>query len=66
MLSGKSLPDFSTLASYLLYVSSLISDNRALKPKRNWLFHSTKATDFYLLYRPDVKYLQSVKSSLTE
>lgn len=65
MLAGKTLPDYSTLASHLLYMSSLISTEKTLKQRQSGLFYSTDSTDYYLLYKPDLKYLQSSKSSLT-
>ena len=65
MLTGKSLPDYSTLASHLLYQSYLISTEKTLKQKQNGLFYSDDTRDYYLLYKPDIKYLQNRESSLT-
>lgn len=65
MLAGKALPDYSALASHLLYMSSAISTEKTLKQKKNGLFYSTDTTDYYLLYKPDLKYLQGTKSGLT-
>lgn len=65
MLSGKSLPDYSTLASHLLYVAAGTATTKQLRPKRDGLFWSGKDTDYYLLYKPNIEYLQSVESTLT-
>ena len=64
MLAGKSLPDYSTLASYMLYTTMLTSVNKKLKPKKDGLFYSTKDTDYYLLYKPEQKYLLSEEGVL--
>ena len=65
MLTGESLPDTSTLASYLLYQAAGISTEKVLKPNKDGLFHSTDTTDYYLIYKPDLEYLRSNKSGLT-
>ncbi len=65
MLMGKSLPDFSTLASFLLYQSYGISTTKLLKVRQDGLFYSEDERDFYLLYKPDIHYLQK-NASLTE
>ena len=62
ILTGKTLPDYSTLASHLLYNAKNISVNKKLKSKnKDGLFYSTDDTDYYLLYKPDLKYMQSDK-----
>lgn len=66
MLTGKELPEYSALASHLLYKSYLISTEKTLKEKQNGKFYSDGSRDYYLLYKPDIKYLQSKESSLTE
>lgn len=65
MLTGESLPDTTTLASYLLYQVTGISTEMTLKPNRDGLFHSTDNIDYYLIYRPELKYLRKKKASLT-
>ncbi len=65
MLTGKSLPDYPTLASHLLYVAAGTATTKPLSPRRDWLFWSSKDTDYYLKYKPDIKYLQSAESTLT-
>ena len=65
ILTGKELPDYNTLASHLLYTSTGLSTTKKLRPKnKDGLFHSADGKDFYLLYRPDLKYLHSDKAVL--
>ncbi len=64
MLAGESLPDVGSLASFLLYNAHGISTEKTLKPRQDGLFYSTDTTDYYLLYKPDIKYLRT--ASLTE
>lgn len=66
ILTGKSLPDTQTLASLLLYRAASISTEKELKIGADRKFYSTATTDYYLFYKPDMEYLQSHKSSLTE
>ena len=65
MLTGKSLPDYSVLASHLLYTTAGISVNKKLRPKnKDGLFYTMDGIDYYLLYKPDPAYLQSNKPML--
>lgn len=67
MLTGESLPDYSTLATYLIYTASGISVPKILKPKNeDGLFYSDDKQGFYLLYEPSVEWLQSSKSRFNE
>lgn len=68
MLTGDILPSYESLAAYLLYVSSAIPTNGLdLSAKDgDGLIHSTDVNDYYLLYRPDLAYLESEQSLLTE
>ena len=61
MLSGDNLPEYGVLASYLLYKAATISPEAAsLRPLNDdGLFYETGATDYYLLYRPDLEWLRS-------
>ena len=62
ILVGKDLPDYSVLASHLLYTATGISISKKLEPKnRDGLFHTIHGTDYYLLYRPDIEYMRSNK-----
>ncbi len=64
MLTGDSMPDFQTLASFLLYHTHAISTEKTLKPGPHGKFYSTDTRDYYLLYEPNVKYLRT--TTLTE
>ncbi len=59
MLSGDSLPAYSELAAYLLQAASGISAGVESLERQNMdgLFYRAEATDYYLLYEPDVEWL---------
>ena len=66
MLAG-GLPDYSTLAAHLLYTATGVSVNKKLRQKnKDGLFYSTDDADYYLLYKPDLKYMRSDKAMLDE
>ena len=65
MLLGEDLPDYSQLASHLLYTSTGTSVNEKLIPNKYGLFHSANGTDYYLLYKPDLNYMRSNNAVLT-
>lgn len=65
MLAGEQLPDYHTLASHLLYMATVTSTSKRLKPKnKDGLFYSVGGTDYYLLYEPDLEYLRSTEAVL--
>lgn len=68
MLAGKNLPSYSVLAAWLLHTSSGLSvGKKDLKqPNKDGLFYGGEQTDYYLRYRPDVKYLWGNESILNE
>ena len=68
MLTGDALPAYQALAAYLLHTASGISVGEAvLEPRNNdGLFHSINTTDYYLLYKPDRKWLESNEGVLNE
>ena len=68
MLTGSGLPDYSTLAAYLLYVSAGVSAGDAtLQPENeDGLFFSSDTTNYYLLYQPDIGYLSGNEAMLNE
>ena len=65
MLTGESLPNASTIASYLLYQATGISTGKTLRPTKDGLFYSTDSINYYLIYKPSLDYLRSNKASLT-
>ena len=61
MLAGEGdLPSYEALAAHLLHTATGESAGEAsLAPKNDdGLFHSTETTDYYLLYEPDVDWLE--------
>ncbi len=68
MLTGENLPEYSDLAAYLLHTASGISvRNLNLAPEsEDGLFHSDSTTDYYLLYKPDLAYMQGNDVMLNE
>ena len=61
MLTGEGdLPSYEAFAAYLLHTATGESAGDAsLAPKNDdGLFHSTETTDYYLLYEPDVDWLE--------
>ena len=60
MLTGESLPEYGDLAAYLLHTSAGISVAHGLRAENDdGLFYSTDARDYYLIYRPEIGWLQS-------
>ncbi len=68
MLTGKALPDYPSLAAYLLHISAGISAGHAALQSQNkdGLFYSTDTTNYYLLYEPSVDYLGSSEAMLNQ
>ena len=61
MLTGEALPSYSAIAANLLYTTTGVSvGTDTLKAKNSdGLFYSDDKNDYYLLYKPDLAYLQS-------
>ena len=66
MLTGEALPSYESLAAHLLHIASGVSVGaNALEQKNDdGLFHSGDGIDYYLLYKPDLEYLQSNEAIL--
>ena len=60
MLTGDALPSYPALAAYLLHTARGVSAGlKALERKNDdGLFYTNGATDYYLLYEPDVAWLR--------
>ncbi len=60
MLTGEALPDYESLAAYLLYTTSGAAYGAGELTRKNadGLFHSSDAVDYYLLYEPNLDYLR--------
>ena len=68
MLTGEGLPAYSSLAAYLLHMASGISagDEDLERRDDDGLFYADGATDYYLLYEPDVDWLCSNEGIVNE
>ena len=68
MLTGEALPSYSALAAYVLHTASGISAGAAALDRRNndGLFYTNGATDYYLLYEPDLDWLSGNEGILNE
>ena len=66
MLLGGRLPSYESFAAHLLYTTTGVSAGPgALMPKNeDGLFYSDEKFDHYLLYKPDLEFLQSNASVL--
>ncbi len=67
LLSGEGLPDYETLAIFLLHTAAGLSlEPDALRTARNdQRFYRTETTDYYLYYEPDIEWLKSDEAMLT-
>ena len=68
LLTGKSLPTFSTLAAYLLHTATGVSAAGSdLYPQNDdGLFYCDGNTNYYLLYEPNLEFLRSNEAVLNE
>ena len=68
MLTGDALPAFESLAAYLLHTASGVTCGAGqLTPKNDdGLFYTGDKTDYYMLYKPDLEFLCSNESMLTQ
>ena len=68
MLTGEALPSYSALSAYMLHTASGVSAGSAALERRNvdGLFYTKDATDYYLLYEPDLDWLCGNEGILNE
>lgn len=67
MLTGESLPDYTDLAAFLLYLTGISgAAPKQIAEKRNGHFYTAGGTDYYLFYKPDLSYLRGQGSMLDE
>ena len=67
LLAGQSMPDYPTLAAYLLHTAAGISAGETDFAQQNdGLFYRNGQTDYYLLYQPDLEYVQNQDAVLNE
>ena len=69
MLTGESLPDFPSLAAYLLYCATGIATAPDALPseyaKEDGLFYETERVRYHMFYEPDIDWLLSDNGALT-
>lgn len=65
LLSGKSMPSWTVLARHVFWLATGKTLDREPKPNKNFLVGRHQNNSVYLLYEPDVKFLQSNKAALT-
>ena len=63
MLGNEDFPDYSTLAAYLLYLNGTTASGK-LRPNKQGMFYHDDTTDYYLLYKPNQKFMMSSKARL--
>ena len=68
MLTGKSLPSYSGLATHLLFaaVGVAVGDTALNQKNDDGLFYSDDKNDYYLLYQPDLEFLSSEEAILKQ
>ena len=65
MLTGKSLPDYETLARHLYWTATGQSPDKIRKQRgKDGFFYETKDRLFYLIYEPKLTFLRSPDSAL--
>ena len=68
MLTGEALPEYPALAAYLLHISAGVSAGQAVLERQDddGLYYQDDETAYYLLYEPDLTYLESNEAMLDE
>ena len=67
ILDGKSFPAFSQMAAYALHTAAGVSQPAATLKSENedGFFYTNGATDYYLLYKPDLEWLRGSEGILS-
>ena len=66
MLTGENLPDYETLARHLVYTATGQAPDKIRNTEdKDGLFYETSDRLFYLIYKPDLAFLRSTDSALT-
>ena len=68
MLTGEALPEFTSLAAYLLHIVAGISAGEADLKRQDddGLYYRDEQKAYYLLYEPDIAWLESNEAMLDE
>lgn len=65
MLTGNNLPDYETLARYVVYTAGGKSPAKICKARgKDGFFHETQDRLYYLIYEPNLAFLRSTESAL--
>jgi len=65
MLRGKNLPDYDVLARHVAYTATGATMDK-IRPGKDHYFGETPDYRLHMIYRPDLKFLRSKESALTE
>jgi len=65
MLRGKNLPDYDALARHVAYTATGATMDK-IKPGKDHFFGETPDYRMHMIYRPDLAFLRSKESALTE
>jgi len=65
MLRGKNLPDYDILARHVVYTATGATMDK-IKSGKDYYFGETPDYHMHMIYRPDLKFLCSKESALTE
>ncbi|MDD9855450.1 MAG: site-specific DNA-methyltransferase [Gammaproteobacteria bacterium] len=65
MLRGKNLPDYDILARHVAYTATGATMDK-IKPGKDHYFGETPDYRMHMIYRPDLEFLRSKESALTE
>ena len=64
MLIGENLPDYDTVADYIAFVATGKREFTPIKKRNDYCFGETENILFYLIYEPELAFMQSRESAL--
>ncbi len=64
LIKGKSLPSYKALSSYVYYVATGQTLDKPLENEDFYIGRSAKGTAFFVIYKPNIKFLRSRESAL--
>ena len=64
ILTGEPLPDYETVANYIAFVATGKSEFTPIKKSKDYCFGETENILFYLIYEPELAFMQSRESAL--
>ncbi|MBF0559666.1 MAG: site-specific DNA-methyltransferase [Nitrospirae bacterium] len=66
ILTGESLPDYSSLAKYVFYTATGKSLDKNVKETPDYFVGETDLYEVYLIYKPDIAFLRGSDSALND